>query len=324
MRESGDKRIKRKKYDMAAEWYYAKGNQKFGPVESSELKRLASASVLLPEDLVWKEGLPKWVRASSIKGLFTSEAATARTTPTAVPLASLAVPSAAPSAAMVTTKDASVGRRKATFAEWYRVTLGKQWWIVQGALWVIYGFLWIPIWWLVTRHKVDTTKLALASPKADAEEARRLEELDKLERLQGNGKPFIRGEIVRLRGVSGLAKGECSLLFQQPGVVLELGTGKRVGIRYDQIKGLQIAGQGKVVESVDNAFLGGGFGLGGALQGAAQAMLLNAAVSALTRNERFECELSLEWDSGELVMMNREYLPEVVGQVLHPFIEMIP
>ncbi len=309
---------------MAAEWYYAKGNQKFGPVESAELRRLASASVLLPEDLVWKEGQPKWVRASSIKGLFTSGDSAARTAPPAVPLANLAVPASAPSAAMATTKDAALGHRPATFPEWYRITLGKQWWIVQGALWVFYGFLWIPIWWLVTRHKVDTTQLATASPKAGAEEARRLQEQEKLERLQGNGKPFIRGEIVRLRGVSGLAKGECSLCFQQQGVVLELATGKRVGIRYDQIKGLQLAGQGKVVESVDNAFIGGGFGLGGALQGAAQALLLNAAVSALTRNERFECEISLEWDSGELVMMNREYLPEVVGQVLHPFIEMIP
>ena len=124
--------------------------------------------------------------------------------------------------------------------------------------------------------------------------------------------------------MSGLAKGECSLRFTQQEVVLELATGKRVGTRYDQIKGLQIAGQGKIVESVDNAFVGGGFGLGGALQGAAQAMLLNAAVSAITRNERFECEITLEWENGELVMMNREYLPEVVGQVLHPFIEMIP
>lgn len=50
-------------------------------------------------------------------------------------------------------------------------------------------------------------------------------------------------------------------------------------------------------------------------------MLLNAAVSAVTRNERFECEISLEWDGGEVMILNRDYLPEVVGQVLHPFIE---
>jgi len=309
---------------MAGEWYYAKGNQKFGPVESAELKRLASASVLLPEDLVWKEGQPKWVRASSIRGLFPSGDAVSKTAPPSVPPTSLAVPPSPLIVASSNSKDAPVQRRNATFGDWYRVTLGKQWWIVQGVLWVFYGFLWIPIWWLMTRHKVDTTQLALASPKANAEEARRQQELEKLERLQGNGSPFIGGEIVRLRGVSGLAKGECSLRFTQQGVVLELATGKRVGIRYDQIKGLQIAGQGKIVESVDNAFIGGGLGLGGALQGAAQAMLLNAAVSAITRNERFECEITLEWENGELVMMNREYLPEVVGQVLHPYIEMIP
>lgn len=306
---------------MAAEWYYAKGNQKFGPVESSELKRLASASVLLPEDLVWREGQPKWVRASSIKGLFTSGEPASRINSPAHPTASVAISASGSRMAMPATKDAPLQPRKASFTDWYHVTLGKQWWIVQGALWVCYGFLWIPIWWLVTRHKVDSTQLALALPKANAEETRRQQELEKLERLQGNGSPFISGEIVRLRGVSGLAKGQCSLRFQQQSVDLTLATGKHVEIRYDQIKAIQIAGQGKIVESVGNAFIGGGFGLGGALQGAAQAMLLNAAVSAVTRNERFECEISLEWDGGEVMILNRDYLPEVVGQVLHPFIE---
>jgi len=309
---------------MAGDWYYAKGKQKFGPVESVELKRLASARVLLPADLVWKEGQPKWVRASSVKGLFTNENAVAEAAPSSAELENSAVPSTPSSVVTTNSKDAPIQRRNATFTEWYRVTLGKQWWIVQGVLWVFYGFLWIPIWWLMTRHKVDTTQLATTSPKENADETRRLQELEKLERLQGNGSPYIGGEIVRLRGVSGLAKGDCSLRFTQQGIVLELATGKRIGIPYEQIKGLQIAGEGKIVESVDNAFIGGGFGVGGALKGAAQAMLLNAAVSALTRNERFECELTLEWETGELVMMNREYLPEVIGQVLHPFIERIP
>jgi len=310
---------------MPAEWYYAKNNQKFGPVDAAELKRLATTSVLLPEDLIWKEGQPRWVRASSVKGLFQGNGSVAVVpyppTPKTIAAsrtAQLAAPTSALSNAAATSTP-----QKASFSQWYRIKLGKQWWIVQAILWIVYGFLWIPLWWLFTRHKVDPSQLAELSSNS-ADEARRQQELEKLERLQGNGEPFIRGEIIRLRGVSGLAKGECSLLFQPQNVILELATGKRIALPYDQIKGLQIAGQGKVVESVDNAFVGGGFGLGGALQGAAQAMLLNAAVSALTRNERFECEVTMEWGSGELVMMNRDYLPEVVGKVLHPFIEKIP
>ena len=310
---------------MPADWYYAKNNQKFGPIDAAELKRLAANSVLVPEDLVWKEGQPKWVRASSVKGLFPSHGSLAATPPTLTPQAVAVIRAAPPAVTTPASNNNSITTvlHKASFSQWYRIKLGKQWWIVQAILWIVYGFIWIPLWWLFTRHKVDLTQIEHVGPNS-ADEARRKQELEKLERLQGTGEPVIRGEIVRLRGVSGLAKGECSLLFQSQNVILEMATGKRIALPYDQIKGLQIAGQGKVVESVDNAFIGGGFGLGGALQGAAQAMLLNAAVSALTRNERFECEVSMDWGSGELVMMNREYLPEVVGQVLHPFIEKIP
>jgi hypothetical protein len=311
---------------MSEKWHYAKGNQKFGPVNSTDLKRLAAECVLQPDDLVWKEGQAKWVRASAVRGLFPSNSP--------APSPSSVVPTTNPTSnprltspralAEKTTGQAAMMVRKATFREWYSVTLGRQWLIVQAALWVFYGFLWIPIWWLSTRHKIDTSQLTSKNARESPDELRRQQELEKLERLQGNGMPFIEGEVVRLRGVSGLAKGMCSLRFQPQDVVLQMATGKQVALRYDQIKSLQIAGQGKVVESVDNAFVGGGFGLGGALQGAAQAMLLNAAISALTKNERFECELALEWDTGEVVMMNREYLPEVVGKVLHPFIEKIP
>ncbi len=51
-------------------WYYARDDQQFGPVTSVELKRLASASELSPDDLVWKEGMDEWAAASKVKGLF--------------------------------------------------------------------------------------------------------------------------------------------------------------------------------------------------------------------------------------------------------------
>jgi len=56
------------------EWYYARENKQVGPVSSLELKRLATAGQLRPEDLVWREGMTEWSLASNVRGLFDGEA----------------------------------------------------------------------------------------------------------------------------------------------------------------------------------------------------------------------------------------------------------
>jgi hypothetical protein len=55
------------------EWFYAQENQRFGPVSAAELKALADAGKLRPEDLVWREGMDGWVPARRVKGLFEAE-----------------------------------------------------------------------------------------------------------------------------------------------------------------------------------------------------------------------------------------------------------
>ena len=57
---------------MASEWYYSIGGTQYGPVSSSELKRLAASEELQPDDMVWKEGLKAWVKANAVKSLFTA------------------------------------------------------------------------------------------------------------------------------------------------------------------------------------------------------------------------------------------------------------
>ncbi len=57
---------------MSREWYYTKdGKSKVGPISGAELQLLAKSGQLAPTDMIWKEGMPKWSAASSIKGLFT-------------------------------------------------------------------------------------------------------------------------------------------------------------------------------------------------------------------------------------------------------------
>ena len=55
---------------MGSRYYYAIDGQQFGPVSSRDLRRLAAAGQLQPTDLVWKEGAPKWILASRVKGLY--------------------------------------------------------------------------------------------------------------------------------------------------------------------------------------------------------------------------------------------------------------
>jgi TM2 domain-containing membrane protein YozV len=55
---------------VSQEWYYSVDGDRQGPVSGAELKKLAEAGTLKATDLVWKDGMPDWVAAKSIKGLF--------------------------------------------------------------------------------------------------------------------------------------------------------------------------------------------------------------------------------------------------------------
>ncbi len=56
------------------QWYYARNDQQFGPVSASELKQLADAGRLSPDDLLWREGMESWATAVNLRGLFSPEA----------------------------------------------------------------------------------------------------------------------------------------------------------------------------------------------------------------------------------------------------------
>ncbi len=50
---------------MAGTWYYAEGTTRHGPVAASEIYRLILDSRLLPESLVWQDGMADWQRADA-------------------------------------------------------------------------------------------------------------------------------------------------------------------------------------------------------------------------------------------------------------------
>jgi GYF domain 2/Domain of unknown function (DUF4234) len=58
---------------MASEWFYTvNGQQSPNPASDAQLKQMATAGQLQPADMIWKEGMPNWVAASTLKGLFST------------------------------------------------------------------------------------------------------------------------------------------------------------------------------------------------------------------------------------------------------------
>jgi hypothetical protein len=55
---------------VTAEWYYAKGKQKAGPVTKAQLQELVRTGELGRTDMVWKQGMAKWTQAGQVPGLF--------------------------------------------------------------------------------------------------------------------------------------------------------------------------------------------------------------------------------------------------------------
>lgn len=54
----------------APAYYYATGGQTHGPVSAPQLRSLASAGRLAPDDGVWCQGMNGWARAADVQGLF--------------------------------------------------------------------------------------------------------------------------------------------------------------------------------------------------------------------------------------------------------------
>lgn len=68
---------------MATEWYYAINRKTAGPITVESLRQLATSGKLKRDDLVWKDGLPRWIRAEEFAGLFVDDplSSTVRTQP---------------------------------------------------------------------------------------------------------------------------------------------------------------------------------------------------------------------------------------------------
>lgn len=52
------------------QWLYVKGGQKHGPISEAQAAELVERGEIGPDDLVWHPGLPNWIKASEVVGMF--------------------------------------------------------------------------------------------------------------------------------------------------------------------------------------------------------------------------------------------------------------
>lgn len=55
---------------MATDWFVSQGGERLGPLSEEQLRGLVIAKRLMPTDLIWRQGMPEWLPAGRIKGLF--------------------------------------------------------------------------------------------------------------------------------------------------------------------------------------------------------------------------------------------------------------
>jgi len=55
-------------------WYYARGDVEKGPLSTAQIKALAAAGRIRPDDYVWKEGMDNWLPAGDVQELLPIEA----------------------------------------------------------------------------------------------------------------------------------------------------------------------------------------------------------------------------------------------------------
>jgi hypothetical protein len=144
--------------------------------------------------------------------------------------------------------------------------------------------------------------------------------------LSDPGRRRIDGSILSATGVSGLASGGCTVFFDREleaeYVTVMIGnSSNRRRLNYSDIKSLQIAGRGEFTTTCGGGWMGGGFGLRGALEGAAFAAILNE----LTTIEHYHVEtiFHLRWSSGGVTLLNTHLRPQQWASLLAPVVDQI-
>src|SRR5262245_46006371 len=104
---------------MAA-WYYARNDQQRGPVSADTLRAMAASGELRPTDMIWNESMPDWVRAESVREVFSERRSYQE------PLAALPVHPRRPREDYLDDDDDFVPRRRGSYRRQHGMSTGAK------------------------------------------------------------------------------------------------------------------------------------------------------------------------------------------------------
>jgi hypothetical protein len=142
------------------------------------------------------------------------------------------------------------------------------------------------------------------------------------EAMSDPGRRRIVGTILSVTGVSGIATGACSVIFDQESVILAIGDHyNQRRLDYSDINSLQVAGRGAFVTTSGGGWTGGGFGAKGIIEGLGLATVLNALTTR--QQHHIETIVYLNWNSGNVTLLNTDLLPTQWASLLSPVVQRI-
>ena len=165
---------------MGQEWYYRQNGQKNGPISGAEMKQLAAAGKLQAADMIWKQGMEKWVPASSVTGLFPA-AQVPGATKVPPPLPPTKVPPPLPPTKTVSPSDRATeavkGLCQNAMSKWQRISTSTKVGIVGGTavvgILLVLLFCILPLAWFFGKENRGSKSVA-NGPQWGVDPGRRL------------------------------------------------------------------------------------------------------------------------------------------------------
>lgn len=154
---------------------------------------------------------------------------------------------------------------------------------------------------------------------------------DALERLSDPARRRVDGSILSLTGVSGLATGRGSLVFDRGFVAVRISGANPTRLAYSELICLAIRGRGEFVTESGGGWSAGAIfpagpdgivgGVGALLESAVLSSLLNKLTTVRTHN--VETIVHLQWHSGSVTLLNTVLPPADWSAILEPVVQRI-
>ena len=148
---------------MADEWHVSVDGAQRGPLTSEQVRSLVSSGRLKPTDHIWRDGMPDWVAASTVRGLFPQQQSLPQKRPGPPPLSPFPVvaqgavaQSVSPRASPATFSEAATRGFSRLFDFNGRASRSEFWWF-----YLLLVLIWLPVFFMAVNAGVPVEAMQL-------------------------------------------------------------------------------------------------------------------------------------------------------------------